>query len=142
MLDLSVTSPQIVVVPPNDLRAWIAAEPYIAKAVAVSKDVTLEDTRTQYANGQVGLVLCLDEGQQVVGALVVERMQYPRRTFLMVHFFGAREHSEDLWMEHYWPQLRQFAKGAECEAIVATGRPGWARKLKCGTDRRIFEWEL
>ena len=138
----SIVGPQLLLVPPNDLNAWIQAEPLLAPAIATSKDVNLEDTRAQYANGQVGLLLCLDEAKQVIGALVIERTKYPRRTLLVIHFFGAKAHTDEIWMEHLWPQLVQFAKGAECDAVVATGRPGWARKLKCGTDRRLFEWEV
>jgi hypothetical protein len=56
----SIVGPQLLLVPPNDLNAWIQAEPLLAPAIATSKDVNLEDTRAQYANGQVGLLLCLD----------------------------------------------------------------------------------
>lgn len=131
--------PRILVMPPNDLRAWTFAEPYFREAIVHSDEWLIEDVRDQYCAGKVGVVLALNSEGKVIGAFCVEMAVYPRKKVMQVHLFGADKNTEDDWMNHAWPQLQEFAREHGCDSAVGTGRDGWARKLHA--KRRIF-WEV
>jgi hypothetical protein len=131
---------QILPCAPNDLRAWLLAEPYLRQALEHTNEWAIDDVARQYCNGQVGIVLCLKgRARTVFGALCIEVMDYPKKRIMQVHLFGADDHSEDLWMQYIWPQLQDLCRSSGCVSIMGTGRDGWVRKLNA---KRRYIWEV
>ena len=131
--------PSIFVLPPNDLRGWTFAEPYLLRALEHTDEWGIDDVREQYCAGKIGLILCLDRWRTPFGAICTEVADYPKKRVLQVHLFGAKDHTEDDWMAFIWPQLQEAARQAGCSAISGTGRDGWVRKLHA---KRRYLWEV
>jgi hypothetical protein len=133
---------QILPCAPNDLRAWLLGESYLRQALEHTDEWDINDVARQYCAGQVGLVLCLrGKSREVFGALCIELMDYPKKRVMQVHLFGAKDHSEELWMNFIWPQLQDLCRSSGCVSIMGTGRDGWVRKLKA-KHRYLWEVEL
>lgn len=126
---------------PNDLRGWLACEPYLKRALEHTEEWNISDVCRQYCDAQVGLIMCLDAEDRCFGALCVEFINYPRKRVLQIHLFGADDHSEELWINYIWPAVQAVAKEAGCASIMGTGRDGWARKLQA-QFRRVWEVPL
>ena len=131
--------PLIMVIPPNELRAWLFAKPYFERALEHTDEWNIDDVAEQYCAGKIGVILCLSPEGTVFGALCVEVSEYPRKKVLQVHLFGADDHSEQWWMSDIWPQLQEFAKSIGCASIMGTGRDGWVRKLAA---KHRYLWEV
>jgi hypothetical protein len=130
---------QILPCAPNDLRAWLLAEPFLKQALEHTDEWDINDVAAQYCSGHVGIILCLDKSRTPFGALCVEMMDYPKKRVMQVHLFGAKNHSEELWMDYIWPQLQDLCRNSGCVSITGTGRDGWIRKLKA---KHRYLWEV
>jgi len=61
--------PLIMVIPPNELRAWLFAKPYFERALEHTDEWNIDDVAEQYCAGKIGVILCLSPEGTVFGAL-------------------------------------------------------------------------
>lgn len=124
--------------PPNDLWRWLEAESYIKRALQTTDRWEWRHVLQEYVANNVGLII-LREGDDPVGALIYEIIDYPIRRHFHIHLFSADKHSEDVWMKELLPSLKDLARKAGCDSITGEGRKGWARLL--GGDI-VYSFEL
>jgi len=64
----------------------------------------------------------------VIGVVITEVMQYPRKRILCIQYCAGERLSE--WMSEMLELLEKWAKTSDCEAMELTGRRGWVRTLQ------------
>jgi len=107
---------------------WPVVAPMLQMAVDMSNGTYwLEDIKRFIDEGVMFLVVA-EFDEQIVAAMVVEHVQYPRKKSLKLVFAGGSE------MDKWASELNEFmeigARNVGAELIEVHGRPGWARFLK------------
>jgi hypothetical protein len=114
---------------------WPAAEGYLSAALAETSDWALEDVALAVVRGTVGLYLVKASAGDVIGALALQVIPYPKRKVLDVLLFSGYGD----WGEAM-EQLKELARTLGCVALVGRGRKGWARRLEGALP--LYHWEL
>lgn len=133
---------RLVRVDPYFPGSWDLLVPYITSALYNGGgivDWTPGDVFAASASGQVEL-WALVSGADVFGALVTCTTTFPQRKVMEILVLGTDAHAEDKWLEML-VEFKQKVKAAGFDAIIGTGRPGWAKKLHA-IERRVFEVKL
>ena len=83
-------------------------------------------------------------GNEMLAALTMNPLDYPRKRTMSIDFFGARDTTS--WRGE-WPHLlevlKAFTLAAGCESLEIMGRPGWLRALgSLGWKPRFAVMEL
>lgn len=135
--------PSLVVCPPNDLKAWLVAEPYIQRALEHTDEWQIGHVADAYISGRVGLALMLDQDRVPFGAIVFEILTYPAKRAFQVHIGAAGPHTEETWVQ-LQPAVADLARELGASSIMGTGRDGWPRKLKqLGFEIKTrYLWEM
>lgn len=93
-------------------------------------------------SGQMNLWVGVYEGGIVVGYLMTEVKQYPKKKLLNVQYCAADTGVLDKAGEKIFGILEQFARDGGCSGIEFFGRPGWAPHAKSqGFDTRTVVYE-
>lgn len=132
----------LVRVDPRYPGTWAKLSGYLQNALergGGEKDWSLDDIHQAILEGRLALWAGV-RGLVVFGAAVTCVTHYPRRVVLEVLAMGADAHHEDDWHECL-EQMVQHAQDMGLQAIIGTGRAGWARKLGA-KERRVFEIDL
>lgn len=64
----------------------------------------------------------------IQGAAITSFIQYPRKKALHIMFLGGEKSSG--WIDQGLKTLQHYAFDSGCDAVEASGRPGWARALR------------
>lgn len=139
---LAAFLPLLVRVDPRWPGAWDQLSPYLASALKEGdgeRDWSLEDMYEGAVWGKLALWGLVVDGA-VFGATLTCITHYPRRAVMEVLAMGADSGKEAAW-HACLDQLMEHAKQMNVQAIIGTGRPGWARKLGA-IERRVFELPL
>jgi hypothetical protein len=132
----------LVRVDPRYPGAWDTLSPYLYRAIKEGdgeRDWSVEAMYNSAVEGHSAL-WALVNGDAVFGACLTCVAHYPKRAVLEVLAMAADEGTEPQWRECL-EQLIQYAQDLNLQAIVGTGRPGWARKLGA-IERRAFELRI
>ena len=124
MGDLRVVPIPAALVP----EVWDEAAPLIDKALAyTSGRFELEDIEVALAEGRMSLVVTFDGGE-MIGAMTVEIVDYPRLRALRVIHVGGERYPE--WMMAAKSVLDDGARRVGATRLEMEGRPGWERIFK------------
>ena len=74
--------------------------------------------------GQMG-VWVVEEGDEVLAALVTQVRTYPRKRLLEVPFVGGR--GLRLWHAQALAALDEYARKCECSSLLGFDRRGWLK---------------
>lgn len=74
----------------------------------------------------------------IVGAAVSHQVFYPRKTVLVVAFWGGAEPLED-WGEALLNIIQRYAKEIGCDAVEAQARMGWSKRIKDYGYKKAFD---
>lgn len=109
-------------------EVWAEAAPLIDKALQhASGRFALEDVQVALLEGRMSLLLTFDDGQ-MIGAMTVEVIDYPRRRSLRVVHLGGERYRE--WMLAAKEVLEDGARRVGATLLEMEGRPGWERIFK------------
>lgn len=120
---------QVSLVPTEHTQTvWPAVAGFIEAALAYTRGCyELEDIYHQLISGTHNLWVAF-EGEQVLGAVITNIMQYPRKRALVCYMAGGDNLTS--WKEPMMVLLTKFASDNGCDCMEATGRPGWLRMFK------------
>lgn len=107
---------------------WDRVEPLLKKATDLSGD--------RYTTSHIYDMVMEDdyqlwvayEGNNFHGAVVTNISDYPNRKILCMGFCGGEDFGA--WKDQIIDILKRFARDMGCDAIEASGRPGWSKVLK------------
>lgn len=129
----------LVRVDPRYPGAWDNLVPYIQSALYNGGGIVdwkAEDVYRAAVEGTVEL-WALVHDDIIFGALVTCSTTYPQRKVLEILVLATDTQTETQWFQMF-DGFKQMAKAGGFDAIIGTGRPGWAKKLNA-LERRVFE---
>lgn len=120
----------VIRVPTEQVRAvWPLAEEFVVSGLEGHPWTNAEDALLLLANNMATLFL-VTERDEVLGAVVMEVVQYPRHRVAREFVVGGKrggflEHSEAVH-----ETVVEWALGLGCDGIEARGRPGWEQRAR------------
>lgn len=126
---------------PHFLGAWPALSHYLESALnrgGGNRDWSLDDIYQAAYQGKIQL-WAIQNGKKFVGAGATCDTHYPQRWVVEVLLLGCDANYE--YPQQALKIFKEMAKARGADALVGTGRPGWAKLLNA-EERRIFEVKL
>ena len=68
------------------------------------------------------------EGDPIIGVVITEMMQYPRKFMISVQYLAGERLDE--WFNETEIMIASWGKVSGCDGMEMSGRRGWARRLK------------
>ena len=116
---------------------WPSVRDWLAPSVALSRGCyELDDLSFLCEHGAMQLWVAAD-GERVIGAVVTEITQYPRRRACRVAFAGGTDIKR--WYGEADRTIEQWSRTWGCDALMAGGRRGWG-KLTKGDEIGVILW--
>ena len=128
----------IIPVAPWDVdRIWETVEPLLRRGfdrVEMQRYYPANYLLQSVKDGRKSLWVATD-GAGVMAAFITEVLEYPTgRREMEIQLAGGERMKE--WLPQAIPTFRRAAERAGCAAIVAKGRPGWAKIKGVNTTPR------
>tara|TARA_R110000787_G_scaffold36714_2_gene93525 strand:+ start:405 stop:887 length:483 start_codon:yes stop_codon:yes gene_type:complete len=123
----------ISAVPPEMLTStWPKVRHYLKKAaVRTYGRYDLDDILVSCTDYDSAMWIAFrKETMEIVGVVVTNFRQYPRKRYLDLMFIGGETGTGQQWKKPMLDMLRRWAKDNNCDGIESAGRPGWARMFK------------
>lgn len=121
-------SVEIILVPAQAVEAmWPQASPHLEPSIAMSRGCFEPvDVLAACAAGGMQLWLAAD-GNEIIGALVTELRDFPRKRLARVMFAGGKHVRR--WYAEADKAIEDWSRAWGCAALSASGRKGWARLI-------------
>lgn len=138
-------SVEIILVPPAAVAGmWPEVEPHLEPAIRMSRGCyEPEDVMAFCAGGGMQLWLAY-EGDKLLGAIVTELVDFPRRRMTRAPFAGGKDIRR--WYAAMDAAVEAWGRSWGATGISAMGRKGWAKILNAqeiGVEYwRDFEREI
>ena len=122
----------MIQVVPVELRfidaIWPDVGPILQTAIDKSRgEYQLEDIYRFLHQGTMQLLIAAKD-KEIIGAVITEVVQYPRKTALQVTFLAGKHMNQ--WFDEVVKVTKEGAKTVGADFLQATGRFGWKKYMK------------
>lgn len=109
--------------------SWAAAEPFITAAMRHHPHMDSKDVLTLLLADRAALMVVTGQGDQIVGAYVLESVSYPSKKVAQIIALGGRIGAMEQHREEVERHLAYWCRERGITTVSAHGRAGWCREL-------------